>query len=275
MGALGAGMFEARAGGGADMTESAPDGGAEGERSGGDGEKMEGDGEEAGGKDWEEVDIFAETPVDAVAAPVGGGGGGGPKAGAGLLDDFDDAEGYYKWRTGEMLADRYEVFAAHGKGVFGSVLRAKDHGSAALTFGGDRPEVAIKMARANETMHRQAQSEHAVLAKLAQADPDNRAHCIRMLDYFEFRGHACLVFESMDMNLRSLVRKFGRNIGLSLQAVRAYAIQLLVGLRLLRQTGILHADIKPDNILVSADRNVIKLCDFGSAMFRCGSRLCV
>lgn len=219
-----------------------------------------------------EVDMFGATPVGAAGpgpgdaagvAGVGAGAGGGQ----GLVDNYDDAEGYYKWRTGEMLAGRYEVFAAHGKGVFGSVLRARDHKSHALTLGGQRPEVAIKMARANDTMYKQAQSERAVLAKLAQTDPENRAHCIRMLDYFEYRGHACLVFESMDMNLRTLVRKFGRDIGLSLQAVRAYAIQLLFALRHLRQNGILHADIKPDNILVSADRSVIKICDFGSALF--------
>jgi serine/threonine-protein kinase PRP4 len=28
-----------------------------------------------------------------------------------------------------------------------------------------------------------------------------------------------------------------------------------------------HADIKPDNILVNRSHNVIKICDFGSAMF--------
>jgi len=213
-------------------------------------------------EDEDEVDIFAATPVDVGAVKKGG------KKNAGLVDEYDDAEGYYRWRTGEMLNDRYEVVATFGKGVFGSVLRARDHGGA-LTLGGLRPEVAIKMARSNDTMFKQAQSERAVLAKLAGTDVENRSHCIRMLDYFDFRGHACLVFESMEMNLRGLVRKVGRGIGLNLGAVRSYAVQLLISLRHLRQNGILHADIKPDNILVSADHTVVKICDFGSAMFRC------
>jgi len=30
---------------------------------------------------------------------------------------------------------------------------------------------------------------------------------------------------------------------------------------------VLHADIKPDNILINSGHNVVKICDFGSAMF--------
>ena len=96
--------------------------------------------------------------------------------------------------------DRYELTASHGKGVFGSVLRAKDHRR--VTASGAPAEVAIKIARAMDTMYKQAQSERAILQKLAETDPDNRAHCVRMLEYFDYRGHACLVFENMEMNLR-------------------------------------------------------------------------
>ena len=51
------------------------------------------------------------------------------------------------------------------------------------------------------------------------------------------------------MNLRELTKRYGRGIGLSLAAVRVYAQQMLVGLYHLRNCGVLHADIKPDNIL--------------------------
>ena len=45
---------------------------------------------------------------------------------------------------------RYEVFATHGKGVFSTVLRARD--KMAQTMTGVAGEVAIKMIRANDTM---------------------------------------------------------------------------------------------------------------------------
>ena len=52
------------------------------------------------------------------------------------------------------------------------------------------------------------------------------------------------------MNLREVLKKFGRNIGLKLTAVRTYAKQLFIALKHLKNCGVLHCDIKPDNMLV-------------------------
>lgn len=68
------------------------------------------------------------------------------------------------------------------------------------------------------------------------------------------------------MNLRDVLKKFGKDVGLNIKAVRTYAQQLLIALSLLGKCGILHADIKPDNILVSKSKNILKLCDLGSAL---------
>jgi len=52
------------------------------------------------------------------------------------------------------------------------------------------------------------------------------------------------------MNLRDVVKRFGKDVGLNIRAVRAYAQQLFLALSLLRKCNIMHADIKPDNIIV-------------------------
>ena len=58
---------------------------------------------------------------------------------------------------------RYEVFATHGKGVFSSVLRARDKQNPV-----PGTEVAIKMIRSNETMYKAAQTEKVCPSCLAR-----------------------------------------------------------------------------------------------------------
>ncbi|CAK7326550.1 unnamed protein product [Dovyalis caffra] len=205
-------------------------------------------------------DIFGETPV---GVRKSGKGEGLPVARSGLHDNWDDPVGYYSHRFGEVLDGRYEIVAAHGKGVFSTVVRAKD-----LKAGIDESEeVAIKIIRNNETMRKAGDTEVSILKKLAGQDPENKRHCVRFLSSFKYRNHLCLVFESLHMNLREVLKKFGRDIGLKLTAVRAYAKQLFIALKHLRNCGVLHSDIKPDNMLVNEAKNVLKLCDFGNAMF--------
>ncbi|KAL0380751.1 UNVERIFIED_CONTAM: Serine/threonine-protein kinase PRP4 [Sesamum angustifolium] len=205
-------------------------------------------------------DIFGESPAGVRKA---GKGDGVAVEKSGLNDNWDDAEGYYGYRFGEVLDGRYEIIAAHGKGVFSTVVRAKDL-KAKL---GDPEEVAIKIIRNNETMYKAGMEELVILKKLVGADPENKRHCVRFLSTFKYRNHLCLVFESLHMNLREVLKKFGRNIGLKLTAVRAYAKQLFIALKHLKNCGVLHCDIKPDNMLVNEAKNVLKLCDFGNAMF--------
>ncbi|KAJ6324484.1 hypothetical protein OIU76_011730 [Salix suchowensis] len=205
-------------------------------------------------------DIFGETPVGARKL---GKEEGLPIVGSDLHDNWDDPAGYYSYRFGEVLDGQYEIVAAHGKGVFSTVVRAKD-----LKAVIDGPEeVAIKIIRNNETMRKAGDTEVSILKKLAGQDPENKRHCIRFLSSFKYRNHLCLVFESLHMNLREVLKKFGRDIGLKLTAVRAYGKQLFIALKHLRNCGVLHSDIKPDNMLVNEAKNVLKLCDFGNAMF--------
>lgn len=293
-------------------------------------EKENGKGKEKEDRTSTTPDIFAEddVPEEAFApAPLAVSGGGGGHNARGLADSYDDAEGYYKFQVGERIGPplssfldssssaaaapvpssslstssscsregRYEVFATHGKGVFSTVLRARDlllvqrnqerkkkKSSSFVSSESQQQrrqqeqeqeheeqdvEVAIKVIRSNELMRRAGQLEASILERLASADKLGKRHCVRLLSRFEHRGHLCLVFEPLDADLRALAARYGRGVGLSLQAVRAYATQLLLALSHVASCGVVHADVKPDNVLVSRDRSRVVLADFGSALF--------
>ncbi|KAG1652177.1 Serine/threonine-protein kinase PRP4 [Nymphon striatum] len=175
-----------------------------------------------------------------------------------LTDNWDDAEGYYRVRIGETLDKRYSVYGYTGHGVFSNVVRARDAARASQ-------DVAVKIIRNNEIMHKTGLRELEVLKKLNDADPDDKYHCLRLFRHFFHKQHLCLVFEPLSMNLREVLKKYGKDIGLHIKAVRSYSQQLFLALKLLKRCNILHADIKPDNILVNESKLLLKLCDFGSS----------
>jgi hypothetical protein len=63
---------------------------------------------------------------------------------------------FAEFRVGETLDNRYTVFSSHGKGVFSTVLRARD-------LQNNQEEVAIKVIRANATMYKAGQKELQII----------------------------------------------------------------------------------------------------------------
>ncbi|KAK5125803.1 hypothetical protein LTR85_012079 [Meristemomyces frigidus] len=176
-----------------------------------------------------------------------------------LLDNWDYPDGHYRIILGELLDGRYAVQQQIGKGTFATVVSAQD------TRTGN--PVAIKIAANNETMYKAGQREMDFLQILNQNDPEDKKHIIRLLRHFDHKGHMCIVFEALSADLREVLKKFGRNVGLNLKAIRSYAQQMFLALSHMKKCQILHADLKPDNILVSEKRSVLKVCDLGTASF--------
>ncbi|CAG5049184.1 unnamed protein product [Parnassius apollo] len=176
-----------------------------------------------------------------------------------LVDNWDDPEGYYKVTIGDCINNnRYTIKAILGQGVFANVVRAQDNNNR-------NNDVAIKIIRNNELMQRTGLKEIATLKEINENDPKNKYHCLKLLNHFTHKGHLCLVLEPFNMDLRCVLKKYGKHNGISLKALMNYSRQLLLALKLLMKVGIIHADIKPDNILVNEQKTMLKLCDFGSA----------
>lgn len=89
--------------------------------------------------------------------------------------------------------------------------------------------------------HKTGLKELEILKKLNDADPEDKLHCLRLIRHFFHKQHLCMVFEPLAMNLREVLKKYGKDVGLHVKAVRSYTQQLLLALKLLKKTGILHA----------------------------------
>lgn len=73
-----------------------------------------------------------------------------------------------------------------------------------------------------------------------------------MTDSFYHAEHATMVFPRYDMNLRQVLKKYGRGVGIKLDALRVYAAQLLTALRQLRHLGIVHVSFGFSWLFLSA-----------------------
>ena len=175
-----------------------------------------------------------------------------------LAEDAVDKEGYYHVQQGEVINGRFKVVSDIGRGVFSCVLACLDEMR-------DGKNVAIKVIKNNHVMNKAAEKEVSILAKISADDPTGKKHCIHMIDSFEHKGHTCMVFDRYDMDLRQVLKTFGRKVGIHINPVRVYGAQLLTSLAQLRKLRVVHADIKPDNVLVTEDKRKVVLADFGSA----------
>ncbi|XP_063074233.1 dual specificity tyrosine-phosphorylation-regulated kinase 4-like [Engraulis encrasicolus] len=172
---------------------------------------------------------------------------------------FDDGSGTYIKVMHDHIQYRYEVIEVIGKGSFGQVLKCLDHKSKEM--------VALKILRNQKRFHHQAQLEVKILNMLRKRDRNNSSNIIQMKEHFVFRDHLCITFELQGSNLFEVIKK-NRYQGFSLSTVRRFTQSILKSLQILHQEGIIHCDLKPENIVVSQNGSYsIKVIDFGSSCF--------
>ncbi|KAK7200509.1 serine/threonine kinase [Novymonas esmeraldas] len=131
---------------------------------------------------------------------------------------------------------RYIPTKVLGTGTYGQVIRCYD----TVTC----KDVAVKVAQCDTAYRRSALNEINALMCLK----DNR-DSVGILDSFEDAGHVCIVSELLDRNLFEVLRS--RGFGpLSLQEVRQVAVHVLNALASLHNSGYIHCDVKPENIML-------------------------
>jgi predicted Ser/Thr protein kinase len=154
--------------------------------------------------------------------------------------------------VGETVAERYELEELVGMGGMSSVYRARD----TLL----ERHVALKVLHDQYTTDddfvERFKREARAVAQLSHPN------IVTVIDRVEDGGKQFIVFEYIDgENLKELVVRKGR---LSVRDALEVALQVARGLAFAHQQGLVHRDVKPQNVLLNGDGQA-KVTDFGIA----------
>ena len=153
---------------------------------------------------------------------------------------------------GRVFAQRYKLEEFIGKGGMALVFRASD-----LRTGHD---VAVKVLRpefnSDEDFLERFRREALAASKMSHHN------IVNLLDVGEEDGYRYLVMEYMrGRTLKDIIQEKGR---LPEPVAGQIAIRILSALQHAHDNGIIHRDIKPQNVLVNAE-GMVKVADFGIA----------
>ena len=95
---------------------------------------------------------------------------------------------------------------------------------------------------------RQGQIEVSILSRLSQENADEY-NFVRAYECFTHKNHTCLVFEMLEQNLYDFLKQ-NKFQPLPLKYIRPITHQVLTALLKLKQLGLIHADLKPENIML-------------------------
>lgn len=156
------------------------------------------------------------------------------------------------------MKNTYEVLDFLGRGTFGQVVKCWKRGTSEV--------VAVKILKSHPSYARQGQIEVGILARLSGENADEH-NLVRAFECFQHRSHTCLVFEMLEQNLYDFLKQ-NKFSPLPLKVIRPILQQVATALKKLKAMGLIHADLKPENImLVDPVRQPyrVKVIDFGSA----------
>uniref|UniRef100_A0A671WTH9 Protein kinase domain-containing protein n=1 Tax=Sparus aurata TaxID=8175 RepID=A0A671WTH9_SPAAU len=151
---------------------------------------------------------------------------------------------------------RYLIMDFIGEGSFGKVakcLNLTTCNTEAVKIHKNRKENVI-------------QKEVEMLEAIRGLDPEKN-NIVRFMESFRVKNLSCLSFEMLDRSLSDLMSE-RRLMPLSLNEIRPVIHQLLVAFDALKDIGMLHTDLKPDNIMLVNHKDQpykVKLIDFGLA----------
>ncbi|KAA8497051.1 Serine/threonine-protein kinase CBK1 [Porphyridium purpureum] len=145
----------------------------------------------------------------------------------------------------------YKLVQLIGRGAFGNVWLAQHRASG--------KHCAIKQLKKTDMFERH-QVEHIWAERYALAKAGQHPLIVEMISAFQDPQYLFLVLEFVPGG--DMLTMLSRRTVLSEDWVRFYCAELIVAIDVLHSLGVIHRDIKPDNVLFAADGH-IRLSDFG------------
>ena len=134
--------------------------------------------------------------------------------------------------------------------------------------------VALKQLQPNSLLYRLVTPERARAMFINEATSISRLRHRHVVDVWDFEDTPDHVFYTMEYHATTVGTLIGETWRVEAPSRRmpvdkavSYVLQVLDGLSALHNAGIVHRDIKPFNILITADDQV-KICDFGLSQLR-------
>eukprot|EP00441_Pelagodinium_beii_P028007 CAMPEP_0197658630 /NCGR_PEP_ID=MMETSP1338-20131121/45347_1 /TAXON_ID=43686 ORGANISM="Pelagodinium beii, Strain RCC1491" /NCGR_SAMPLE_ID=MMETSP1338 /ASSEMBLY_ACC=CAM_ASM_000754 /LENGTH=603 /DNA_ID=CAMNT_0043235249 /DNA_START=68 /DNA_END=1876 /DNA_ORIENTATION=+ len=157
--------------------------------------------------------------------------------------------GYHPVMPYQLYNSRYRVLSKLGAGAFSTVWLCADEKDLQQTG----PQlVAMKVCKSKKSVAEQARDEVLLLERLHDSGRES-PHVVKMTDHFWHTGpngrHKCMTFEVMGENMLALVKHYDYN-GLPLPICRRLARHTLLGLEYIHSCGVLHTDVKLENVLI-------------------------
>ena len=157
------------------------------------------------------------------------------------------------FRPSDKIGKRYQLEGLLGRGGMGTVYRARDE---AL---GGKP-VALKLI-AGDVSNNPAELKRLRDEVLLAQKVTHPAVC-RTYDLEEIDGLWLIKMEVVDGESLAHRMRAGR---LAIDEVRRIAYEIMRGLAAAHRQGVIHRDLKPQNVMIERDTNRIVLMDFGIA----------
>ncbi len=154
--------------------------------------------------------------------------------------------------SGMFIQNRYEIVSRIGSGGMADVYKALDHKLNRFVA----VKVLKKEFREDKVFTSKFRAEAQAAAGLAHGN------IVNIYDEGEEAGVNYIVMELVEgITLKDYIADKGR---LSVREATSIALQICAGLEAAHNNGIIHRDIKPQNIMISTDGKV-KVADFGIA----------